>query len=74
MRHAYGYSHVDCQPVTDAHSYVYAYPDSPSYGYAYSYNWHTVTHTDVSAGQPIHDSSDRRQHRAGHHGHRQSRG
>ena len=67
-------SHVGWQSISDGNSYVYAYPDGSGYSYTYGYSWHTVTHTDVSAGQPIHDSSDRRQHRARHHGHRQSRG
>ena len=33
------------------------YPTPPD-GYTYRYSWHTVTHTDVSARQLIHDSSD----------------
>ena len=64
-------SYANCD--TDGNSHANAYPDSSGHGYTHSYSWHTVTHTDVSAGQPIHDSSDRRQHCARHDRHRQSR-
>ena len=40
------------------------------FGYTYSYSYSCLTHTDVHAGQSIHDKPDWRQHCARHDRHR----
>jgi len=62
----YTYRHINAYPNT----YGAIYTHSNTYGDGYS----CLTHTDMCARQSIHDSSDWRQYRAGHHRHRQSRG
>ena len=57
----YAYSYVNINAYTDSNTFGHA--DCDAY-------WHAECDTDVHARQPIHDSSDRRQHRARHHGHR----
>ena len=55
----YGNINTNSNPYGSGHGYTYCA------GYGYTYR-QPVVH----AGQPIHDSSDRWQHRARHHRHR----
>ena len=72
------HAYTDSDGNRDIHAYVHAYGDAFSYrdlypnsdGYVYA-DTDTIANRDVWA---IHYQSDRRQHRARHDRHRQSRG
>jgi hypothetical protein len=70
MRHAYG----DPNGKPDGNSYGNLHTNSDAdgsgFGYTYSYSYSCLTHTDVHAGQSIHDKPDWRQHCARHDRHR----
>jgi hypothetical protein len=88
MRHAYGNAYIHSDINANGHAYSDSYADgncngnaytnSNSYGsghsHTYSDGYSCLTYTDMSARQPVHDHTDRWQHRAGYNGHRQSRG
>ena len=68
--HADTYTHANI----NANIYIYSDSDGDGCGHSYSYGYRCLAHTDMCARQSIHDSADRRQHRAGHDGYRQSWG
>ena len=76
MRHAYANANGDCNGYAHTDSYTYCDSNGHAYADSYTYSDSCLTHsdTDVCGRQSIHDKPDRRQHRAGHHRHRQSRG
>jgi len=59
-------THGDSDFKSIGNTYCDVYPDTHGGSDGYSYScWHSVAHADVSARQPIHDSSDWRRYRAG---------
>jgi hypothetical protein len=68
------YGHRDSLAYTNGNIYSYSNSDCDSYIHTYSYgNIYAYPNADANCDlRPIHDQSDRRQHRAWHGGHWQS--
>ena len=69
-----GYLRWNANADTNGEPQCDPYSDGNAHSYGDSHRIGTFSDTHVHAWQPVHDNADRRQHRARHDRHRQSRG